>query len=89
MTGSGNNRADGAVSSLPLASRRRGTLEAAPAPPAETGTSVSRPWTQVRHAETNYVQTSESHHFCAYAGVWRKVYQRIKTKIKPHLFGFK
>lgn len=39
--------------------------------------------------ETNYVQTSESHHFYAYAGILRKIYKRIKNKIKPHLFGFK
>ena len=39
--------------------------------------------------ETNYVQTSESHHFHAYAGILRKIYKRIKHKIKPHLFGFK
>ena len=39
--------------------------------------------------ETNYVQTSESHHFHAYAGILRKIYKRIKNKIKPHLFGFK
>jgi len=34
-------------------------------------------------------KTSESHHFHAYAGILRKIYKRIKNKIKPHLFGFK